>query len=62
MRPFNILINYILPIYAEDAHDMIISIMQQAKERNVQIEMQDGFDLYKELSEVRRVYAETLPG
>ncbi|KAK2740455.1 hypothetical protein FQN57_006082 [Myotisia sp. PD_48] len=62
VNPASILVNYMLPVYAEDAGDMIVRIMKQAYEKNVQIEMQEGFDLYNELSEVRRVYLEALPG
>lgn len=58
----SILFNSILPIFAEDARDMVQRIMQGAKDRGEEIELQDGFDLYKELSEVRRVYMESLPG
>ncbi|KAL1958863.1 hypothetical protein VTO42DRAFT_3700 [Malbranchea cinnamomea] len=62
VNPLVILVNCILPMFAEDARDMVIRIMQQAKEKGEEIEMQDGFDLYKELSEVRRVYVEALAG
>lgn len=49
-------------MFAEDARDMIVRIIQQAKDKGEEVDIQDGFDLYKELSEVRRVYAEALPG
>lgn len=57
-----ILVNCVLPMFAEDARDMVIRIMEQAQETGQEIEMQDGFDLYKELSDVRRVYMDALPG
>ena len=41
---------------------MVQRIMERAKDKEEEIELQDGFDLYKELSEVRRVYMESLPG
>lgn len=59
---FNTLVNCILPMYAEDAHDMVLRIIQVAKDRNEDIDIEDGFDLYRELSEVRKVYAQVLPG
>ncbi|KAK2873350.1 hypothetical protein FQN49_002424 [Arthroderma sp. PD_2] len=62
VNPFTVLVNYILPVYAEDARDMIIRIIEQAQEKNEQIEMQEGFDLYSELSGVRQTFLEALPG
>ena len=49
-------------MFAEDARDMIIRIIQQTKDKGEEVDIQDGFDLYKELADVRRVYAEALPG
>lgn len=37
-------------------------IIQQAREKEEEIEVQDGFDLYKELAETRLIYADALPG
>ncbi|EEQ33228.1 C2 domain-containing protein [Microsporum canis CBS 113480] len=62
INPITVLVNYILPVYAEDARDMIIRIIEQAQEKNELIEMQDGFDLYGELSSIRQTYIEALPG
>ena len=49
-----------LPIYAEDAHEIVVRILEQAKSKGEEIDMQDGFDLYKQLTETRRVFRETL--
>ncbi|WEW59880.1 hypothetical protein PRK78_005361 [Emydomyces testavorans] len=62
VNPLTVLVNCVLPMFAEDAQDMVTRIIQQSKDRNEEIEIQDGFDLYKELSEMRRVYAEAIPG
>ncbi|KMU87796.1 C2 domain-containing protein [Coccidioides immitis H538.4] len=62
VNPLTALVNCVLPMFAEDAHDMVRRIIQQAKNNDVEIEVQEGFDLYKELSDMRRVYAEVLPG
>ncbi|EFW13993.1 hypothetical protein D8B26_004098 [Coccidioides posadasii str. Silveira] len=62
VNPLTALVNCVLPIFAEDAHDMVRRIIQQAENNDVEIEVQEGFDLYKELSDMRRVYAEVLPG
>ena len=62
INPLTSLVNVTLPMFAEDAHDMIVRIIQHAKDKGEEVGIEDGFDLYKELSEVRRVYTEALPG
>lgn len=49
-------------MFAEDARDIITRIIQQAQDKNEEIGMQDGFDLYKELAQIRQFYTEVLPG
>jgi hypothetical protein len=49
-------------MYAEDSRDMVQRIMGQAEDKGEEIPMDDGFDLYKELSEVRRVHTQAIPG
>jgi hypothetical protein len=49
-------------MFAEDSGDMIVRIIQQAKDKGEEVDIQDGFDLYKELADVRRIYAEAIPG
>lgn len=49
-------------MYAEDTRDMIVRIMQQAQESGEEVEVEEGFLLYKEMAEVRRVYTEAIPG
>ncbi|KAI1953451.1 hypothetical protein LOZ12_004095 [Ophidiomyces ophidiicola] len=56
------LINCVLPMFAEDAQDIVRRIIEQATANGGEIEVQDGFDLYKELSDMRRVYGDALPG
>jgi hypothetical protein len=46
-------------MFAEDVHVMIIRIMDQAKARGEEIAIQDGFDLYKQLAIVRRLFHNT---
>ncbi|KAL2009305.1 hypothetical protein VTN00DRAFT_7499 [Thermoascus crustaceus] len=62
VNPLNIFLNCVLPMYAEDARDMVVRIMEQARERGVEIDIQDGFDLYKELVATRRLYADAFLG
>lgn len=40
---------------------MVVRIMDHAKDRGEEIDMNDGFDLYKQLTSTRRYFAETLP-
>lgn len=62
VNPATILIKCVLPMFAEDARDIITRIIQQAQDKNEEIGVQDGFDLYKELAQIRQFYAEALPG
>lgn len=59
--PFVVLLECVLSSYAEDARDIIGRILQGAAEREQEVPIQDGFDLYKELSEVRRIHSAALP-
>lgn len=60
MNPLDILLKNVLPLYAEDARDVVVRIIEQAGERGIEIDIQDGFDLYKEFAAIRRLYAEAL--
>lgn len=48
-------------MFAEDANEMVIRIAEQAKSMGEEIDIQDGFDLYKALSTIRRLYTSTIP-
>lgn len=61
MNPYTTLLVNVLPIFAEDAHEMVVRIMDHAKDRGEEIDMNDGFDLYKQLTSTRRYFSETLP-
>lgn len=52
----------ILPSFAADARDLVSRIIDLAKSRGEEVPIQDGFDLYKELVEIRGVHAQALPG
>jgi hypothetical protein len=56
-----ILVTEILPALAEDARDLVGRIMAMAKEREEEVPIQDGFDLYRELVEIRQVHSDVLP-
>jgi len=51
----------ILPLYAEDARDIVAQILQLAKEKGDEVPVEDGFQLYGELVEIRRIHSEVLP-
>ena len=50
-----------LPAYAADARDLVTHIMDVAHQTGDEIPIQDGFDLYSELVEIRRIHADALP-
>lgn len=56
-----VLVEEILPAYAADARDLVSSIMELARDRGEETPIQDGFDLYKEMVEIRRVHTDALP-
>ena len=63
VNPFTALVETILPLYAEDARDIVTRILElsQAGGEGEEVPIDDGFQLYAELSEIRSVYAQVLP-
>ena len=61
VNPLTALTETILPLYAEDARDIVARILQLAKQRGEEVPVEDGFDLYRELVEVRKIHSEALP-
>ncbi|KAJ5782165.1 hypothetical protein N7457_003939 [Penicillium paradoxum] len=59
VNPFTTLCHNVLPMFAEDAHEMVMRIIEQAKARGEDISIEDGFDLYKKLATVRRLFHNT---
>lgn len=62
VNPLVILVEEILPAYSSDAKELIARILELTKARGEEVPVQDGFELYKELVEIRRVYSQALPG
>ncbi|OQD83008.1 hypothetical protein PENANT_c018G00900 [Penicillium antarcticum] len=62
VNPYTTLCSIVLPMFAEDAHEMVIRILEQAKERGEEIAIDDGFELYKGLAAVRQLFTQTHPG
>ncbi|THC93756.1 hypothetical protein EYZ11_006764 [Aspergillus tanneri] len=61
VNPYTTLLSNVLPIFAEDAHEMVVRIIEQEKARGEEIAMEDGFDLYKQLTSIRALFTEALP-
>ncbi|KAI2464071.1 hypothetical protein F4781DRAFT_91524 [Annulohypoxylon bovei var. microspora] len=62
VNPLTVLVETMFPNFEDDAHDLIKRIIQVAQDRGVELPLQDGFDLYKELVEIRRIHRSSLPG
>lgn len=62
VNPLMALVETVLPLYAEDARDIVARILQLAQEKNEEVPIEDGFDLYGELVEIRRIHGDVLPG
>ena len=60
--PLAILVEEVLPAFADDARALVKRIMQLSKEKDQEVPIQDGFELYKELVDIRRVHAQALKG
>jgi hypothetical protein len=61
INPLMILLNVALPAFAEDSKAMVEQIIAQVRKKDAEVPIQDGFDLYKDLAEFRRVHADALP-
>ena len=62
VNPLSILVQEVLPSFADDARELVSRIMHLSKEKEEEVPIQDGFELYKELVEIRRVHAQALRG
>ena len=62
VNPLTALVETMLPLYAEDARDIVARILQLAQENSEEIPIEDGFQLYGELVEIRRIHGEVLRG
>ncbi|KAH7344281.1 hypothetical protein BKA66DRAFT_448217 [Pyrenochaeta sp. MPI-SDFR-AT-0127] len=59
--PMMCLVEEMFPAYAAHARDLVARIMDVAHSKNEDVPIQDGFDLYKELVEIRRIHSDALP-
>lgn len=61
VNPLTILVETMFPSFESDAGDLIQRIMHVAQQKNSEVDLQDGFDLYRELVEIRRIHQAALP-
>jgi hypothetical protein len=62
VSPFKILVESTFPVFEEDAREIISRVLAVAKDRNEPVNLEDGFELYKELVRVRAIHRQKLPG
>lgn len=55
------LVETMLPLFAEDARDIVARILQLSASKGEEVPIEDGFGLYSELVEIRRIHSEALP-
>jgi hypothetical protein len=61
VNPLTVLAETIFPSFEDDAHDLVKRIVQVAQDKGDELPLQDGFDLYKDLVEIRRIHRSSLP-
>jgi hypothetical protein len=61
-KPLAIFASEALPAFAKDAKSLVSIIMSTSKQKDLDIPVEDGFQLYKELVDIRKVYNDALPG
>lgn len=61
VNPLEILVAEVLPSFEQDAGAIIEAITGKAGETGDETAIQDGFELYRELVEIRRIHQESLP-
>ncbi|KAJ5175530.1 uncharacterized protein N7482_001407 [Penicillium canariense] len=61
VNPYTTLCLNVLPMFAEDANEMVIRIIEHAKSVGEEIDIEDGFDLYRQLATIRRLFTNTIP-
>lgn len=61
INPLTILVETMFPNFENDAHELVKSIITVAQKRGLEFGSEDGFALYKELVEIRRIHRSSLP-
>lgn len=61
VNPLSILVQEVFPSFENDAGAIINTVMTNAQQNNIEITIEDGFELYKEMVEIRRIHQDSLP-
>ena len=61
VSPLAALVETHFPLYEEDARDIVTMVVQLAQSKQEEVPIEDGFQLYEELIEIRRIHTEILP-
>ena len=61
VSPLAALVETHFPLYEEDARDIVTRVLQLAQDKQKQVPIEDGFQLYGDLVEIRRIHGEILP-
>jgi len=61
VSPMMSLVEEMFPAYAADSRDLVSRILDVAHEKGEEVPVEDGFELYKELVEIRRIHGDALP-
>ncbi|KAI7470299.1 hypothetical protein KC351_g12754 [Hortaea werneckii] len=56
VNPHRILIEEVMPSFCEDCKELVQRIIAMGIEKGVEVPVEDGFELYRELCDVRRVW------
>jgi len=59
--PITIFVEVVFPQFAIEAEQIVKEIMQMYQDEGEEMSVEDGFELYKELSEIRRIYKSVFP-
>jgi hypothetical protein len=62
VNPLTILVETMFPSFENDAGELIQRILFVARSKGTPVDIEDGFQLYRELAEIRRIHRDALPG
>lgn len=61
VKPAPIFVKVVLPAFAADAHAQITTILRNAQGRGEEVPMEDGFELYRSMVDMREIHRDVLP-
>lgn len=56
-----IFIEIVFPKFATEIRNVVVDLIKVCRERGEEMEIEDGFELYRELFEIRRIYQDAFP-